>query len=178
MSNNGSTRRRFTATQQSTVKDLQRVMEKVGATSLRIDQDVMGGPVRVVFDRAGKRYTRECSRWENSIDNLRAIGLQIEYLYRALEVYGVEMSETNFDQEFDTIFGGMIATPDDTTLLLGSGKAMWFEVLGVKADASKNDIRNAFRALSKIHHPDSGGNAEDFRRLRDAYDAGLKVAKH
>src|SRR5512139_2045764 len=136
MSTNGKTKRRFSATQQSTVKDLQRVMEKVGVTSLRIDQDVMGGGVKVVFDRAGKRYTRECSQWENSIDNLRAIGLQIEYLYRALEVYGVEMSETSFDQEFDTIFGGMIATPDDITLLLGSGKELWFELLGVKADAT------------------------------------------
>jgi hypothetical protein len=171
------TKRRFSATQQSTVQDLQRVMGKIGATSLRIDQDVMGGSVRVVFDRAGRRYTRECARWDNSIDNLRAIGLQIDYLYRALEIYGVEMSEATFDQEFDTIFGGFIATPDDTTLMLGSGKALWFEVLGVKVDASKTDIRNAFRALSKVHHPDYGGDAADFRRLRDAYDAGLKVAK-
>src|SRR5512139_3686610 len=120
MSPNGKTKRRFSATQQSTVKDLQRVMEKVGATSLRIDQDVMGGAVKVVFDRAGKRYTRECSNWENSLDNLRAIGLQIEYLF--------------------------IATPDDTALMFGTGKAMWYEVLGIKADAAKTDIRNAFRA--------------------------------
>lgn len=171
------TKRRFSATQQSTIQDLQRIMVKVGATSLRIDQDVMGGSVKVTFDRAGRRYTRECSRWENSIDNLRAIGLQIDYLYRALELYGVEMSETTFDQEFDTIFGGFIATPDDSALLLGSGKASWFEVLGIKADATKTDIRNAFRALSKVHHPDAGGNAEEFKRLREAYDVGLKVAK-
>jgi hypothetical protein len=170
-------KRRFTATQQSTVKDLQRVMEKVGSTSLRIDQDVMGGSVKVVFDRAGKRYTRECARWENSIDNLRAIGLQIEYLYRALEVYGVDMSETSFDQEFDTVFGGMIATPDDNVLMLGSGKALWHEVLGVHPDASKIDLRNAFRALSKIHHPDAGGDPADFKRLREAYDSGMKCAK-
>jgi DnaJ-domain-containing protein 1 len=137
----------------------------------------MGGAVKVVFDRAGRRYVRECSRWVDSLDNLRAIGLQIDYLYRALEVYGVEMSETSFDQEFDIIFGGFIATPDDATLLLGSGRAQWFEILGVKPDATKADLRNAFRALSKIHHPDNGGQADDFRRLREAYDAGLKIAK-
>lgn len=64
--------RRFSATQQTTVRDLQRIMTKIGATSLRIEQDVMGGGVRVIFDRAGKRYVRECKRWEDSIDNLRA----------------------------------------------------------------------------------------------------------
>jgi DnaJ-domain-containing protein 1 len=153
-------------------------MTKIGATSLRIDQDVMGGGVKVVFDRGGMRYVRECTRWEDSIDNLRAIGLQIDYLYRALEIYGVDMSETSFDQEFNSVFAGFIATPDDTVLMLGTGKVVWHEVLGVKPEASKADIRNAFRALSKIHHPDAGGNEEDFKRLRVAYDEAMKVVKN
>lgn len=169
--------RRFSATQQTTVRDLQRIMTKIGATSLRIEQDVMVGGVKVIFDRAGKRYIRECSRWDDSIDNLRAIGLQIDYLYRALEIYGVDMSETSFDREFDGIFAGFIATPDDTALLLGSGNQAWYEVLGVKPDATKADIRNAFRALSMVHHPDVGGNEEDFKRLRAAYDQAVKVSK-
>ena len=169
--------RRFTATQQTTIKDLQRIMTTLGATSLRIDQDVMGGGVKVIFDRAGKRYVRECKRWPDSIDNLRAIGLQISYLYRALEVYGVEMSETDFDQEFNGIFGGFLATPDDNVLLLGSGQSKWWEVLGTKPDASRDDIRNAYRALARIHHPDVGGIEEDFKRLRAAYDEAMKEGK-
>ena len=169
--------RRFSATQQTTVRDLQRIMTKLGSTSLRIDQDVMGGGVKVTFDRAGKRYVRECTRWPDSIDNLRAIGLQIDYLYRALEVYGVDMTETTFDREFDGIFGGFLATPDDTSLLLGDGKSPWWEVLGVRADATKADIRSAFKALARVHHPDVGGNEEDFKRLRVAYDDAMKVVK-
>lgn len=169
--------RRFQATQQTTVRDLQRIMGKIGATSLRIDQDVMGGGVKVIFDRAGSRYTRECTVWPDSIDNLRAIGLQIDYLYRALEVYGVEMSESTFDREFNNIFSGFLATPDDSALLLGSGKQPWYEVLGVKSTATQDDIRNAFRSLSKIHHPDAGGNEEDFKKLRAAYDDGVKAVK-
>ena len=171
------TKRRFTATQQSTVKDLQRIMTKIAATSLRIDQDVMGGGVKVIFDRAGKRYVRECTRWPDSLDNLRAIGLQIDYLYRALEVYGVDMSETSFDQEFDNVFAGYLASPDDTALLLGDGKSKWWEVMGIKQDATPEDVRNAFRSLSRIHHPDAGGNEEDFKRLRQAYDEAMKAAK-
>jgi hypothetical protein len=171
------TNRRFSATQQSTIKDLQRVMTKIGATSLRIDQDVMKGGVKVVFDRAGKRYVRECSRYENSLDNLRVIGLQIEYLYRALDVYAEDIVESSFDIEFDRIFNGFLATPDDTALLLGDGKSPWYEVLGVKADASRNDIRNAFRALSLVHHPDRGGRDEDFKRINEAFREGMQKAK-
>lgn len=169
--------RRFSATQQSTIKDLQRIMTRISATSLRIEQDVMGGGVKVIFDRNGKRYIRECTRWEESLDNLRAIGLQIDYLYRALELYGVDMSETNFNQEFDSIFGGFLAPPDDSALLLGDGKKPWYEILGVQPNATKADIRNAFRALSRVHHPDSGGNEEDFKTLNLAYKEGMRVSK-
>ena len=170
-------RRRFSATQQTTVRDLQRVMGKISATSLRIEQEVLEGGVKVVFDRAGKRYIRECNKYEDSIDNLRAIGLQIDYLYRALEVLASNIDESSFDIEFDTIFSGLIATPDDSALLLGDGKDPWNIVLGVETTASTNDIRNAFRALAKFHHPDAGGNEEDFKRLRSAYDQGLRIAK-
>ena len=170
-------KRRFEATQQTTIRDLQRIMTKIGASSLRIDQDVMKGGVKVIFDRAGKRYVRECSKYENSLDNLRVIGLQIEYLYRALEVYAEDIVETSFDIEFDRIFNGFLATPDDTALLLGDGKSLWWEVLGVKADATREDIRSAFRALSLVHHPDMGGKEEDFKRLNEAFRAGMQAAK-
>jgi hypothetical protein len=169
--------RRFQAQQATIIKDLQRVMTNISATSLRIEQDVMGGGVKVVFDRAGKRYVRECDKYENSLDNLRVIGLQIEYLYRALEVYAEDVVESSFDIEFDRIFSGFLATPDDTALLLGDGKSPWYEILGVKPDASRADVRNAFRALSTVHHPDRGGKDEDFKRINEAFREGMKVAK-
>lgn len=169
--------RRFAAQQSTTTRDLQRVMTKIGATSLRIEQDVMAGGVKVTFDRAGKRYVRECDKYENSLDNLRVIGLQIEYLYRALEVYAEDIVESSFDIEFDRIFNGFLATPDDTALLLGDGRSPWWEVLGVKADASREDVRNAFRALSLVHHPDRGGKDEDFKRLNETFREGMKAAK-
>jgi DnaJ-domain-containing protein 1 len=169
--------RRFTATSQTTIRDLQRILTQTKATSLKIEQDVMKGDVKVTFDRAGKRYTMTANTWKDSLDNLRAIGLTITYLYRALESYGVKTEEVRFDQIFDQLFGGFIATPDDSVLMLGSGRSAWFDVLGVKADATKADIRSAYRALSKIHHPDYGGDAEDFKRLRRAYDDGMKASK-
>ena len=172
-----SNKRRFTATQQTTVRDLQRIMMQLKASSLKINQDVMTGVVEVVFDRNGKRFKMTSDTWTDSVDNLRAIGLTISYLYRALESYGVKVEESKFDQIFDQLFGGFIATPDDTVLMLGDGNDEWWTVLGVEPTADKRAIQNAYRALAKVHHPDSGGDAETFRRLRVAYDKGMAKFK-
>lgn len=45
------------------------------------------------------------------------------------------------------------------------------ETLGVAADASFDEIRAAYRRLAMKHHPDRGGDIEDFRRIQAAYDA-------
>ena len=46
-----------------------------------------------------------------------------------------------------------------------------FEVLGVDEDASKDDIKKAFRQKALIHHPDKpNGNKEKFIKLREAYE--------
>ena len=170
-------RRRFTATQQTTVRDLYRVMTQIGATSLKINQDVMTGKVEVIFDRAGLRYVVRGEKWGDSIDNLRAVGLTIMYLYRAIEVWGATIEEAVFDDIFTKTFGGFIATPDDSVLMLGDGSQPWHEVLGVPPNADAPAIRNAYRALAKIHHPDNGGVEADFKKLRAAYDQGMRVAK-
>lgn len=166
-------KRRFTAQEKTVKSNLRNTMNKVEATSLKIESDEMSGEIKVIFDRGGKRYTKTCSRWENPLDNLRAIQLSIEYLYRALEVYGVD-TEEEFSELFNTMFIGMEATPDDDVLMLGTGEKDWWEFLGVKKDATKKDIINAYKSLAKVHHPDTGGDIETFKRLRKAYDEAIK----
>lgn len=51
----------------------------------------------------------------------------------------------------------------------------WFEkdyykVLGVTQAASQDEIRKAYRRLSKQMHPDSGGDEEQFKEVSTAYD--------
>jgi len=164
--------RRFTAQETTVKRELRNTMSKVDATSLIIEMDEFTGKVKVIFDRQGKRYTKSCKKWENSLDNLRAIQLSIEYLYRAIEVYGVSCQEEEFNELFNTMFIGFEATPDDSVLLIGHQKD-WWDILGIKKEADKKDIINAFKSLARIHHPDVGGDAEIFKKIRKAYDEGM-----
>lgn len=47
-----------------------------------------------------------------------------------------------------------------------------FEILGIKEDASLQEIKVAYRRLSLIHHPDKGsGNSDAFVKITKAYTA-------
>lgn len=168
------TKRRFQAQPQTIQRELRAIVEKMGATSLKINQDVFEGTSEIVFDRAGQRYIFRCNRYGDTLDNLRAAQLTISYLWRALEEYGVVSESKTLEKVFAQFFLGFAATPDDSVLLLGNGQASWWEVLGVKQEAGKEAVVNAYRALAKTHHPDAGGNTDDFKRLRGAYEQAMK----
>ena len=168
-------KRRFGAMESTIKKDLRNIMNKIDATSLKISMDEFTGEVEVIFDRNGKRYIKTCLLWENSLDNLRAIGLSIEYLYRAVEIYGVESKE-EFSNLLDQTFIGIEATPDDSVLKIGFTNN-WWEILGIKIDAGEKEIKNAYKSMARIHHPDSGGDAKKFQKIREAYDKGMGERK-
>ena len=44
-----------------------------------------------------------------------------------------------------------------------------FEILYLTTEAPPEVVKAAYRALSKIHHPDMGGDAEKWREIDDAY---------
>ncbi len=44
------------------------------------------------------------------------------------------------------------------------------ELLGVAMNADKAEVRRAFRAASKKHHPDLGGDVRQFTAIQHAYD--------
>lgn len=180
-------KRRFEAQHATILRDLRSIMAKMDATSLRISQEAIGPPLaEVVFDRAGKRFVFRCQKYAHPDDNLRAVQLTIDYLWRALETYGTTREEADAaplntrqkrQREAEAAFGQLFGTfqplPDDTVLLIGDGATNWWEVLGVARDADRRAIENAFKALARIHHPDTGGSSAAFVRLRRAYEAGI-----
>lgn len=174
--------RRFQAGETTIYRDLQATCRKMGATGLRVNShfDVLkgSGQSEIIFDRGGRRYSFRCEKYQHPLDNLRAAQLTIAHLYAAMEEYGVLRDQKDFDREAARFFGPFEALPDDSALLLltdGSG-VEWWAVLGLqREEANKASITNAYRALSRLHHPDVGGNPDDFKRLRRAYEQGIET---
>lgn len=46
----------------------------------------------------------------------------------------------------------------------------YHDILGVATDASKADVKKAYRNLASKHHPDKGGDEEKFKEIQEAYD--------
>lgn len=51
-----------------------------------------------------------------------------------------------------------------------------FEILELPDTASKSEVKEAWRKLANTHHPDKGGDVEDFHKLRAAYEEALVAA--
>src|SRR4051812_15750071 len=49
-------------------------------------------------------------------------------------------------------------------------KRDYYEILGVKKDASADEIKKAFRRSAIEHHPDRGGDETKFKELNEAYE--------
>ena len=59
----------------------------------------------------------------------------------------------------------------------GQGRvAAAFAALGLPATADVEDVKRAYRRRVKEVHPDQGGDEEEFRRIREAYDTAREHA--
>jgi DnaJ family protein A protein 2 len=45
-----------------------------------------------------------------------------------------------------------------------------YECLGVNRSASLEEIRSAYKSRALIHHPDRGGNEEEFKKIQEAHE--------
>ena len=46
----------------------------------------------------------------------------------------------------------------------------YFNILGVDASASNDQIRSAYKKLAMQHHPDRGGDQIRFQEIQEAYN--------
>lgn len=50
-----------------------------------------------------------------------------------------------------------------------AGSTEYYDLLGVKKDASPDEIKRAFRKKAHAHHPDKGGDEAEFKKINEAY---------
>ncbi len=50
-----------------------------------------------------------------------------------------------------------------------AGKKNYYDILGVKRDATDDEIKKAFRKLAAKNHPDAGGDEQKFKEISEAY---------
>ena len=53
----------------------------------------------------------------------------------------------------------------------------YYSILGVARNASPEDIKKSYKRLSMKHHPDRGGNNDDFIKVQQAYEVLSKSDK-
>lgn len=53
----------------------------------------------------------------------------------------------------------------------------YYEILGVPHTATQEEIRSAYRKLSKEMHPDKGGDEEEFQTIQEAYEILMNPEK-
>jgi hypothetical protein len=120
--------------------------------------------VAVYFKWHKRDLVFACDKWLSIEDNLWAIVKHIEAI-RGQERWGVG--------SLDQAFAGYAQLPDP------DARKPW-EVLGISATASDEEIRKAYYNLARQYHPDTGDNGGDpvmFDQVRKAYDLmmGKKV---
>lgn len=89
-------------------------------------------------------------------DNLAAIAATLDAI-RAIERHGGGAI-------LDRVFEGFTALP---------APEQWFQVLGVSATATREQIERAYRRLAMEHHSDRGGDDKQMARINAARDEGL-----
>lgn len=45
----------------------------------------------------------------------------------------------------------------------------YYEILGLSRNASRDEIKRAYKELARRHHPDKGGDADLFKKINEAY---------
>lgn len=116
--------------------------------------------VAVYFKHKGNDMCFACDQYNLVGDNIQAIRKTIEAL-RGIARWGT-------GDMMEQAFKGFQALPDL------SKRSCW-DILDCHSGASSDEIKASFRRLSKIHHPDMGGDIDKFTEINNAFEEAKKL---
>lgn len=163
----------FKMTPSAMVDHLHLELERLGAHNVVISTNRAGYSrsnalledpgAAVYFTRKGRDLVIACDKYRRVEDNIHAIGIAVEG-FRAMERHGT-------GDMVDAAFTGFTALPE---AIVTPQRKTWWQILGVKEDASVQEINNAYRNKARTAHPDTpGGSQEAFIELKKALEEGL-----
>jgi hypothetical protein len=111
--------------------------------------------VAVYFKYRKKDMVFACDKYFTATDNIYAIGKTIEAM-RGIERWGAS-------DMMERAFRGFTALPEHAT-------QPWRTVLGfaINVPVTRDDVQLKFRELTKLHHPDMGGDRDKFEAVVQA----------
>lgn len=130
----------------------------VGGIQLMKDSKADPG-VAVWFEWDGAMRAIAVDRYLKPEENLQAIHLILEARRTEVRHGGIVIARTAFK--------GFLALP-------APAGNHWSDVLGVSPDADVGAVNEAYRALARHAHPDSGGSSQKMARLNAARDDALR----
>lgn len=118
----------------------------------------------VYFRLKEKPMVLACDQYREATDNLYAIVKTIEAL-RGIQRWGAsDMMERSF-----TGFSALPPGPSEQT------QKHWWEILGYAGpNVTEDSLKNRYRKLAAIHHPDVGGTSALMAEINAAYKEGLR----
>lgn len=122
-------------------------------------QSVNDTGIAVYFKLDGEDQCIPCDKWKLLEENLRAITKTIEAL-RGLDRWGAK-------DMVSAAFRGFKALP--STVIVTRPHRSWSVVLDVDENANALEVKQAYRNALKLHHPDAGGDNDDFAEVQRAY---------
>jgi hypothetical protein len=114
------------------------------------------------WTKDGEQFAVACDAYTSPRDNVRAVYLWLQ----ETRMRGQRPVVTGSSQ-----FAAARLPPGDEDAEAVVAREPPHEVLGVAADAPESVVRAAAKQLKKEHHPDQGGDVDEFKRVVRAEEA-------
>lgn len=163
---------KFKATLAGALKNVQDSLRMFSSDSRKKLEDlIISSNVTLGAQRPGDPGVAVWFTWDGlsvciAVDRYSTVEANLQAIHHILEARRIELRHGTLALVRAT-FTGFRALPSPPG-------EQWWTILGVKADVARQEIDAAYRALRSKHHPDKGGDPEQFQRVQRAYEAATK----